>query len=93
MEDYADSIEDIKEIRKVKKDVPLTKIELKSFRKYVGKLNWLAENTRPDLPIWALNLSKQNAKATIGDLKRINQIVKKVKNRQSKVQFTHIGRK
>ena len=43
MEDYADSIEDIKEIRKVKKDVPLTKIELKSFRKYVGKLNWLAD--------------------------------------------------
>ena len=53
----------------------------------------MAENTRPDLAIWALNLSKQNAKATIGDLKKINQTVKKVKNRQSKVQFKHIGRK
>ena len=93
MKDYADSIEEIKEIRKVKKSEPLSKVEMTFFRKYVGKLNWLAENTRPDLAIWALNLSKQNAKATIGDLKRVNQIVKKVQNRQSKVQFTQIGLK
>ena len=93
MEDYSNSIEEVMEIRKVKKDEPLTKVEMKLFRKYVGKLNWLAENTRPDLAIWALNLSKQNAKATVGDLKRVNQIVKKVRNRQSKVQFTRIGHK
>ena len=48
---------------------------MKLLRKYVGKLNWLTENTRPDLAIWSLNLLKQNAKATIGDLKRLNQIV------------------
>ena len=85
--------EEINDIRKVKKDEPLTKIELKLFRKYVGKLNWLAENTRPDLAIWALNLSKLNSKATIGDLKRVNQIVKRVQNKQSKVQFTKVGSK
>ena len=66
---------------------------MKLFRKYVGKLNWLAENTRPDLAIWSLNLSKQNAKATIGDLKRVNQIVKKVRCRQSRVKFSMVGRK
>ena len=53
----------------------------------------MAENTRPDLAIWALNLSKQNSKTTIGDLKRVNQIVKKVQHRQSRVQFTQIGLK
>ena len=66
---------------------------MKLFRKYVGKLNWLAENTRPDLSVWALNLSKSNANATIGDLKKINQILKKVKIRQSKVKFSKIGKK
>ena len=60
MEDYADSIEEIKEIRRDKKEEPLTKTELKIFRKYTGKMNWLAENTRPDLSIWALNMSKRN---------------------------------
>ena len=37
MEDYAQSIDEIKEIRRVKKDTPLTKPELKLFRKCVGK--------------------------------------------------------
>ena len=93
MEDYAQSIDEIKEIRRVKKDTPLTKSELKLFRKCVGKLNWLAENTRPDLSIWSLNLSKRNSSATVGDLKKVNQIIKKVRSRQSKVKFAHIGKK
>ena len=93
MEDYASSIDEIREIRREKKDTPLTKPELKLFRKCVGKLNWLAENTRPDLSIWSLNLSKRNTNATLGDLKRVNQIIKKVRSRQSKVKFSHIGKK
>ena len=82
IEDYAYSIEEIKEIRKEKKEEPLTKTELKVYRKYTGKLNWLAENTRPDLAIWALNMSKKNVKATIGDLKKVNQLVMKIRIRQ-----------
>ena len=93
MDEYAKSFEEIKEIKRVKKDTSLTKTEMKLFRKYVGKMNWLAENTRPDLAIWSLNLSKQNAKATIGDLKKINHVVKKVRCRQSKVKFPVVGRK
>ena len=93
MDDYAASIEEIKEIRKVKKEEPLTKTELKLFRKYTGKVNWLAENTRPDLSIWALNMSKRSTKANIGDLKKVNQIVKKINMRQSKVKFSKVGRK
>ena len=93
MEDYANSIQEIQEIRKEKKDSLLTKTEMKLFRKYVGKLNWLAENARPDIAIWALNLSKRNSQATIGDLKKVNQVVKKVMKRQSKVKFCVIGQK
>ena len=58
MEDYAKSLEEI-EIRDVKADEPLTRDELKVLRKFVGKLNWLATNTRPDLAIYALELAKR----------------------------------
>ena len=93
MEDYAASIENIREIRNEKKSEFLSKAELKLFRKYVGKINWLAENTRPDLSIWALNLSKQSSKATIGDLKKLNNIIKRIGSRQSRVKFAKIGQK
>ena len=66
---------------------------MKLFRNYAGKLSWLAENTRPDLAIWVLNLSKKNSNATIGDLKRINQIVKQVKSRQRRIKFSRIGKR
>ena len=51
MADYAGSMQEITELRRAKKDELLTKSELKLYRKFVGKLNWLAENTRPDLAI------------------------------------------
>ncbi|XP_064085415.1 uncharacterized protein LOC135200740 [Macrobrachium nipponense] len=93
MEDYAQSIEEIKEIRKIGNDEPLTKTEYKVFRKYAGKIQWLAENVRPDLAIVGLNMSMKNKDATIGDLKRVNKIVKKIKSRESKIKFGKIGKK
>ena len=50
MKDYAKSLGKI-EIRKVMPNDPLTEVEMKMYRKYVGKLSWLASNTRPDLAI------------------------------------------
>jgi len=38
MEDYADSVEEIKEIRKTDRTEMLTKAELKEYRKYTGKI-------------------------------------------------------
>ena len=46
----------------------LTKDELKVLRKYIGKLNWLAANTRPDKAIYALDLAKKQERATLKDL-------------------------
>ena len=92
MEDYAQSIEEIKEIRKTGNEEPLTKTEYKVFRKYTGKIQWLAENVRPDLAIVGLNMSMKNKDATIGDLKRVNKVVKKIKSRESKLRFGKIGK-
>ena len=52
-------------MRDAKADKVLTRDELKLYRKYVGKLNWLAANVRPDLAIYALELAKKQKKATI----------------------------
>ena len=45
MEEYGDSLEEIKEIRKAYRDEDLTKAELKVYRKMTGKLSWLANST------------------------------------------------
>merc|ERR1712243_378489 len=84
MEDYANSITEIQDIRKAKGTEPLTKAELKEYRKYTGKLSWLAQGTRPDLSYSVIDLSKKNNSATISDLRNMNRIIEKVKKEENK---------
>ena len=74
MDEYAESLEEIK-IREDKSDEELTRDELKILQKYVGKLNWLAANTRPDITIHALELATKQKKVTLKDLRVVNRIV------------------
>ena len=93
MEEYAKSIEEIQDIRKAKADDLLTKQELKVYRKYAGKIAWLAANTRPDLLITALLMSLNNSEARIRDLKRINHVIKRIHSKSNKVVFSRVGNK
>ena len=93
MEDYAESIEEIKELRNDDDKEALTKIENKLYRKYVGKISWLAENCRPDLAVTALKMARKSSKPTLADLKNINKVVKKVRMKKNEVRFTRIGNK
>ena len=69
MEEYAKSLQNLTEIRKVEdRNKPLTKEEMKLYRKMTGKIAWLANSTRPDLCYQALQMSKKNKEATILDL-------------------------
>ena len=65
MKDYVDSLEEVKKIRKAVRDDPLTKTEVKIFRKITGKLSWLANSTRPDLSYTALAMFKKNNSAKL----------------------------
>ena len=76
-----------------KSDKPLTREEMKILRKYVGKLNWLATNTRPDLSIYALNLAKKQKNATLKELRNINRILKKVLEKENVVVFSRVANK
>ena len=71
----------------------LTKDELKVLRKYIGKLNWLTANTRPDKAIYALDLAKKQKRATLKDIRDVNRVFKKVKEKESKIVFKRIRRK
>ena len=93
MEDYADSVEKIKEIWKADRAERLTKAELKEYRKYTGKISWLSQGTRPDLSYSALMLAKKNNSATISDLRSVNKIVEKVKKEENKVVYGRVGDK
>ena len=79
MDEYADSVEPVENIRKVQRNEELTEIELKEYRKYSGKLSWLSQSTRPDLSYTALQMAKKNNSATIADLRNVNKVIEKVK--------------
>ena len=85
------SIKEIQDIRKANGTEPLTKAELKEYRKHTGKLSWLAQGTRPDLSYSVIDLSKKNNSATIADLRNINRIVEKVKKEENKVIYKKLG--
>ena len=59
MQDYVNSLDEVQEIRKADKEDPLTKAELKVYRKMTEKLSWLANSTRLDLSYTALAMSKK----------------------------------
>ena len=60
MNNCMNSLKDIKEIRKADRDEELTKLEMKEYRKMIGKISWLANNICPDLSNTALTMSKKN---------------------------------
>ena len=92
MNEYAKSIEEVK-VREDRSDEKLSREEMKILRKYVGKLNWLASNTRPDIAIYALDLAKKQKNVTLKDVRDINRIVKNVQEKESKVVFGKIANK
>ena len=91
MEDYANSMSHVEEIRDAKGDDLLTRTELLLYRKMTGKISWLASNTRPDLAVTALLMSKKNSNATIKDLKKVNKVIDKIRAKPNKVEFVKIG--
>ena len=91
MEDYAESIKEIEEIRDNDKLEALTKIENKVYWMYVRKISWLAENCRPDLAITVLKILRKSKDPKLEDLRYVNKVVKKIMMQNNKMKFTTIG--
>ena len=94
MKDYVESMEKINEIGTGEDcHVPLTFLELWQYRKYIGKLSWLAEDKRLDLSYTTLQVSMKNAMATIADLHNVNRVLKKVEMKESGINYWYVGKK
>ena len=95
--DYIQSLEYIGTIRKAERDDELTDLEQSEYRKVTGKLSWLANSTsnstRPDLSFTVLRMSTKNNSATIADLRYVNRVLEKARERESCLRFSRIGRK
>ena len=72
MDYYVDSLAEFKDIRKGSGTENLKKLELKQYRKRVGKFNWLAQSPRQHLCYTSLRMAKKDDKAKISDLKTLN---------------------
>ena len=86
MEEYAKSLEKL-EIRKVSSEEKLTEAQLKVFRKYKGKLNWLSSDTTPDLAVYVIESARKQKKATLKELRNINRILGNIVEKENKVVF------
>ena len=90
-EAYKDSLEYVPVEEEGETEKMLSKEEFKLFRGASGKLQWLAEMTRPDLAYDCLEMSSHGKDATKKDLKAINKIIKKAKEHESKIKYSRIG--
>ena len=86
MEEYAKSLKKL-EIRKGSSEEELTEAELKVFRKYIDKLNWLASNTTPDLVMYVMESARKQKKATFKELRNFNRILENVVEKENRVVF------
>ena len=57
----------------------LSDTEKKAYQRLLGKINWLANQSRPDLSFDAYCFSLLGQSPTVGDLKRLNKMITKVK--------------
>ena len=52
-----------------------------------GKIAWLINSLRLDLCYQALQMSKKNQGATISNLRDVNRVLKKVREKESKIKY------
>ena len=91
--DYIDSIEipKIHIARSMKKTEPLNSEESTVFRGLVGSLNWIVQNTRPDLSFELTDLSTKFQRAEVRDLQQVIKTLLKIKEEKSELLFPYLG--
>ena len=81
----------IKPQRAKQKKELLDQEESSLFRGIVGKLNWVAQGTRPDVSFEVVEMSSRFKLATVNDLIRANKCILKLKEEPVYVFFPNLG--
>ncbi|CAC5382061.1 unnamed protein product [Mytilus coruscus] len=78
--DYVEVLNTVSIDRKRAKDSQLSSVEQTVLRSKVGQLLWLAKQTRPDIAFDIAMIASKLKTSTIEDLKRVNKLLRKVRN-------------
>ena len=91
--DYISDIQliDIDRERALMKKDPLTAKESQQLKAVAGQLNWISSQTRPDISFDCCQVSVSCKDATIEDLFKANQNVKKLKSEHVSLQYPNLG--
>ena len=63
---------------------------MKEYINYAANISWLAQGTRPDLSNTALKLEKKDNNVTIVDLRKVDQVIEKVKKQKNRILYGRI---
>ena len=89
--DYVDMLNTVSIDRKRAKDSQLSSAEQTILRSKVGQLLWLAKQTRPDIAFDIAMTASKLKTSTIEDLKRVNKLLRKVRNDPVSLNFKELG--
>ena len=82
---YVQDLKLINVAKKVSLDSPMSDAEISQCRSALGKLNWLATQTRPDLSFQVSELSSALRTRQIGVIYDINKAIRKAKKEPSQI--------
>ena len=83
--EYIDSINGTKLETKPRENNQLTKEEITLLRKALGKINWVACMSRPEISYHVCQTNTRVRNATITDVHTINKVTKHIKNSPSHI--------
>ena len=72
-------------------DDALNEDERKQLRTVIGQVNWVANQTRPDIAYKACQASISFKDARVKDVKKVNKVVRKLKNDRVVLKFVDLG--
>ena len=72
-------------------DDALNKDERKQLRTVIGQLNWVANQTRPDIAYKACQAGISFKDARVKDVKKVNKVIRKLKNDRVILKFVDLG--
>ena len=81
----------ISELRSMRSNDDLSDTERTSLREVSGQLNWLSNQSRPDLSYDVLEMSMSVKKAQVSHLKQANKVIKKAKFEDTFIRFPKLG--
>ena len=92
---YAASLKDIaiSESRRQQKHEPLTSLEQSQLKSMIGKANWLATMTRPDISFQVCFIGSSQEDATVNNILCMNKLIRHIKATPVSILFPNLDMK